>query len=403
MPRAPFYRLKPMSDTSSPTVHPQIHWSENGAEHSARWRSESGMPPPRRVVIADDRTTADQAYRLACEGTAMLWRGDFQNARQLLQALARRADHKNDKPSKKAKAAKLAKPESTATEAFHLHRQAQSQRARTLAMLLLPFDADYTIPLRRAPDVKLACNEAYGRGEEAFVASLRELLGLIGAHEWRRTGVELPALGQRIHPHYGVFAPIRGEYVGLVADAPLPPRASLAFDIGTGTGVLAAVLAQRGVARIVATDQDPRALSCARENLARLDLQGKVNVVQADLFPAGRAPLVVCNPPWLPARPSSPIEYAVYDPDSRMLRGFLAGLADHLEPSGEGWLILSDLAEHLGLRPRAQLLEWIEQAGLKVVDRLDVQPTHPRAQDATDSLHAARSQEITSLWRLAAV
>ncbi|MBE3028020.1 class I SAM-dependent methyltransferase [Janthinobacterium sp. GW458P] len=392
-----------MSDTSSPTVHPQIHWSENGAEHSARWRSESGMPPPRRVVIADDRTTADQAYRLACEGTAMLWRGDFQNARQLLQALARRADHKNDKPSKKAKAAKLAKPESTATEAFHLHRQAQSQRARTLAMLLLPFDADYTIPLRRAPDVKLACNEAYGRGEEAFVASLRELLGLIGAHEWRRTGVELPALGQRIHPHYGVFAPIRGEYVGLVADAPLPPRASLAFDIGTGTGVLAAVLAQRGVARIVATDQDPRALSCARENLARLDLQGKVNVVQADLFPAGRAPLVVCNPPWLPARPSSPIEYAVYDPDSRMLRGFLAGLADHLEPSGEGWLILSDLAEHLGLRPRAQLLEWIEQAGLKVVDRLDVQPTHPRAQDATDSLHAARSQEITSLWRLAAV
>ncbi|WP_308922107.1 class I SAM-dependent methyltransferase [Janthinobacterium sp. J1-1] len=391
-----------MPDTPTSTVHPQIHWSENGVEQSARWRSESGMPPPKRVVIADDRTTADQAYRLACEGTAMLWRGDFQNARQLLQALARRADHKNDKPSKKALAAKLAKPEPTATEAFHLHRQAQSQRARTLAMLLLPFDADYTIPLRRAPDVKLACNEAYGRGETPFVASLRELLGLIGAHEWRRTGVELPALGQRIHPHYGVFAPIRGEYVGLVADAPLPPRASLAFDIGTGTGVLAAVLAQRGVKRIVATDQDPRALSCARENLARLDLAGQVEVIQADLFPPGRAPLVVCNPPWLPARPSSPIEYAVYDPDSRMLRGFLAGLKDHLEPAGEGWLILSDLAEHLGLRPRAQLLEWIAAAGLKVVDRLDVAPTHPRAQDATDSLHAARSKEITSLWRLAA-
>ena len=402
MPRALFFRLNPMPDTPTSPVHPQLHWNENGAEHSARWRSESGMPPPRRVVIADDRTTADQAYRLACEGTAMLWRGDFQNARQLLQALARRADHKNDKPSKKALAAKLAKPEPTATEAFHLHRQAQSQRARTLAMLLLPFDADYTIPLRRAPDVKLACNEAYGRGEEPFVASLRELLGLIGAHEWRRTGVELPALGQRIHPHYGVFAPIRGEYVGLVAEAPLPPRANLAFDIGTGTGVLAAVLAQRGVKRIVATDQDPRALSCARENLARLDLADKVEVVQADLFPAGRAPLVVCNPPWLPARPSSPIEYAVYDPDSRMLRGFLAGLKDHLEPAGEGWLILSDLAEHLGLRPRAQLLEWIAAAGLKVVDRLDVAPTHPRAQDATDSLHAARSKEITSLWRLAA-
>jgi hypothetical protein len=93
------------------------------------------MPPPKRVVIADDRTNADVAYRLACEGTAMLWRGDFQNARQLLQALARRADHKG--AAAKAKPAKLP---ATPTEAFHLHRQAQSQRARTLAMLLIPFD-----------------------------------------------------------------------------------------------------------------------------------------------------------------------------------------------------------------------------------------------------------------------
>ncbi|HEV7814027.1 MAG TPA: class I SAM-dependent methyltransferase, partial [Janthinobacterium sp.] len=358
--------------------YPTIHWIEAGEERSARWRSESGTPAPKRVVIADDRTSADVAFRLACEGTALLWRGDFQNARQLLQALARRADHKHDKGGKRGKPAKVA---ASPAEAFHLHRQAQSQRARTLAMLLLPFDADYGIPLRRAPDVKLACNEAYGRGEEAFVASLRELLGLIGAHEWRRTGIELAALGARIHPHYGVFAPVRSEYVGLVANAPLPPQAGLAFDIGTGTGVLAAVLARRGVARTVATDQDPRALSCARENLARLELDDKVEVIQADLFPPGRAPLVACNPPWLPARPSSPIEYAVYDPDSRMLRGFLGGLAAHLEPGGEGWLILSDLAEHLGLRPRAELLAWIAAAGLTVLGRLDVKPTHPRAAD----------------------
>jgi methylase of polypeptide subunit release factors len=385
--------------------HPLIHWSENGVEHSARWRSESGMAPPKRVVIADDRTSADQAYRLACEGTALLWRGDFQNARQLLQALARRADQKNDKPKRAKKIDPTAAPAAPIAPqaAFHLHRQAQSQRARTLAMLLLPFEADYTIALRRAPDVQLACNQAYGRGEEPFVASLRELLGLIGAHEWRRTGVELTQLEQRIHPHYGVFAPIRSEYVTLVDQAPLPPRASLAFDIGTGTGVLAAVLAKRGIQRIVATDLDPRALSCARENLARLNLSDKVEVIQADLFPPGKAPLIVCNPPWLPARPSSPIEHAVYDPDSAMLRGFLAGLGAHLEAGGEGWLILSDLAEHLGLRTRAELLDWIAQGGLKVLARSDVKPSHPRAQDATDALHAARAAEVTSLWRLASI
>ncbi len=375
----------------------RIHWTESDQERSALWRSESGMPAPKKVVIADDKTPADVAYRLACEGTALLWRGDFQNARQLLQALARRADHKGGKP----KRAKEPKAAPTLAEAFHLHRQAQSQRARTLAMLLIPFDADYTIPLRRAPEVKLACNEAYGRGEEPFVASLRELLGVIGAHEWRKNGVEIAALDARIHPHYGVFSPIRGEYVQLVADAPLPEGADRAFDIGTGTGVLAAVLAERGVKQVIATDMDQRALSCARENIQRLELQEQVQVVQADLFPQGRAPLVVCNPPWLPGRPSSSIEYAIYDPDSRMLRGFLGGLPDHLAPGGEGWLILSDLAEHLGLRPRDQLMGWIEAAGLKVIERIDVRPTHPRAADASDPLHAARAAEVTSLWRLA--
>ena len=375
-----------------------IHWTENGEDRSARWRSESGMAPPKRVIIADDTTNADTAYRLACEGTALLWKGDFQNARQLLQALARRADHKGGK-GKKAKAPKVP---ATPTEAFHLHRQAQSQRGRTLAMLLIPFEADYSIPLRRAPDVKLACNEAYGRGEEAFAMSLRELLGVIGAHEWRRNGVEIPALGERIHPHYGVFSPVRGEYVALVNEAPLPKNAKLAFDIGVGTGVLSAVLARRGIERVVATDQDQRALSCARENLQHLGLNQQVELVKANLFPEGRAPLVVCNPPWVPARPSSPIEHAVYDPDSGMLRGFLGGLKEHLTPGGEGWLILSDLAEHLGLRPREQLMEWITAAGLKVVDRHDVRPTHPRAADATDPLHAARAAEVTSLWRLAA-
>lgn len=379
----------------------RITWTEGGATHSARWRSESGAPPPKRVQIADDTLTADAAHRLASEGTAMLWRGDFQNARQLLRALARRTD----KPKKDKPGAAAASP----VDAFNLHRQAQSQRARTLAMLVLEFDGEHRMTLRRAPDVAQACREAYGPGDAAqgnYVVSLRELLGLIGAHEWRKKGVEIAALGgRRIHPHYGVFAPVRGEYVRLVADAPLPAALaadSVAFDIGTGTGVLAAVLARRGLARVVATDQDLRALACARENLQRLGLAGQVALQQADLFPEGRALLIVCNPPWVPARPSSPIEHAVYDPGSRMLRGFLHGLAAHLAPGGEGWLILSDLAEHLGLRPRTELLAWVDAAGLQVLGRLAARPQHTKVFDVADALHAARAAEITSLWRLAA-
>lgn len=363
------------------------------------WRAESGAAAPRRVVLADDTLSADTAYRLACEGTGLLWQGDFHNARQLLQALARRTERKPKKGKKPA-------PDIAPAQAFNLHRQALGQRARILAMVIVPLNGDYRIPLRRAPDLTQACTQAWGPATgEACMVSLRELLGVVGAHEWRKKGVAIAALGEaphhRIHPHYGVFSPVRGEYVDLVANTPIQNK-SLAFDIGVGTGVLSAVLAKRGVQRIVATDQDPRALTCARENLQRLQYLPQVELVQTDLFPEGQAPLVVCNPPWVPARPSSPIEHAVYDEGSRMLRGFLSGLGAHLTPDGEGWLILSDLAEHLGLRSREELLGWIAQAGLQVLGRHDIQPRHGKAADETDPLHAARAKEITSLWRLAA-
>lgn len=366
-------------------------WTEEGTSQSALWRSENATRVPQRIVVADDRLTADTAYRYACEGTAILWRGDYQNARQLLQAMARRIDKK---PVKKRPA--------TLLEAFHLYRQAQLQRARILGMLLIPLDAQYAIPLRRAPDVRQACLEAYGEAEEDSLVSLRELLGVIGAHEWRKNGVEIPVLGAKIHPHYGVYSPVRGEYLELVAEVPLGNK-QRAFDIGTGTGVIAALLAKRGMAQVIATDMDERAIVCATENIQRLALQKQVDVIKADLFPSGRADLIVCNPPWLPASANSRLDHAIYDPDSCMLKGFLNGLAEHLEAGGEGWLILSDLAEHLGLRTRQQLLEMFATAGLHVIDKLDIKPRHPKTADQSDPLYAARQAEVTSLWVLSAL
>ncbi len=367
-----------------------LNWLEADIEHSAPWHAENGTPPPKRVIIVDDTLNADTAHRLACEGNGLLYRGDFNNARLLLQALARRIDRPRKKPAKKAE---------SPVQAFHLNRQSQSLRARVLGMVLIELEADYRIPLRRAPDVKAAYTQVLGEHHPAFVTSLRELLSVISAYEWRKKGVEIPEINGRIYPHYGVFSPIRGEYIHLVANAPLSDK-TLAFDIGTGTGVLAAVLARRGVEHIVATEQDPRAIKCAQDNINQLGLNTQVEILPADLFPAGRAPLIVCNPPWLPARPNTPIEHAIYDFDSQMLRNFLNGLSAHLTADGEAWLILSDLAEHLGLRSRETLLAWIDQAGLQVLDRIDTKPQHPKANDPTDPLYQARSMEITSLWRL---
>ena len=376
------------------------------------WHSENHWPAPETVVVADDRMTADAAYRLAKSGTGMLWAGDFQNARQLLGALARRIDHidtarRRTHPPRRGPAA-----------LFERTRADAHERARLLGLVLIPLDADYTIALRRAPDARAACLETYGpAGRTATVTSLRELLGVMGAHEWRVRGVDVPALGGSIHAHYGVFSPVRGEYLDLVLAAPLPASAATtatgtesaaadasrtAFDIGTGTGVIAAILAGRGFDRVIGTDTAPRALACARENVARLGLTKTVTIEDTDQFPSGLADLIVCNPPWIPGAAVTATDHAVYDPDGQMLQGFLSGLAGHLTPGGEGWLVLSDIAEHLGLRSRDALLDQFDDAGLEVVARLDTKPVHRKAADADDPLHAARSAEVTSLWRLRA-
>ena len=361
-----------------------LEWLEGGENRRARWQSESAAPP-KKIVLADDGTRADAAFRLAAEGTALIYEGDYQNARQLLAAITHRV-----KPPKQT--GELAHD-------FHLYRQARGRCAQIAGRLLVPVNADLSIPLRRAPDLREALSEAWGAFDGPRVAPLREVLGAVGAHEWRKKGVPVPALNGRVHPHYGAFAPIRGEYVGLVANAPLG-GAREAWDVGTGTGVLALVLAQRGVPRVVATDIDPRVLDCARENVKRFGLQAQIDVREADLWPEGKAELIVCNPPWLPGRPTSRLERAIYDPDSSFLTRFIAELPAHLTPGGEGWLVLSDLAERLGLRPPGWLEQSFERAGLRVLGVSRTAAAHPRARDASDVFHAARAAEQTALYRL---
>ena len=123
----------------------------------------------------------------------------------------------------------------------------------------------------------------------------------------------------------------------------------MGYEVGVGTGVLTALLLRRGVRRVVATDVNPRALACARDNLTRLQLMDRVTLVEGDWLAAvsergegtmehlcqqqqqqGRADLIVCNPPWLPLAPHSLLDRGVYDLHSDMLQAFLRYSADPL-------------------------------------------------------------------------
>jgi SAM-dependent methyltransferase len=273
----------------------------------------------------------------------------------------------------------------------HVRQQAHGPVSSHLGLLHAPDSSPACQPV---PDP--AGGDSRDPAGDHLVLPLPELLGMLGAHRWRIRGLRVPALGATIHPHYGVFAPTRQEYVDLVAGVPLP-RVRTAFDIGTGTGVLAVLLAQRGAAQVIATDVEPRAVVCARDNVRRLGLGGRIRVEHQDLFSRGRADLIVCNPPWLPAEPTSPLEAAVYDPGGSMLRRLVHEVPHHLAPGGEAWLILSDLAERLGLRDEPTGM--FAAAGLVVAGRHDVRPRH-RTRRRGDPLSEHRAAEIVSLWRL---
>ncbi|ASK28062.1 methyltransferase [Neisseria chenwenguii] len=362
------------------------------------WRNESTQKPPKAAVYPAE-ANADKILKAAYEHTATVWTGDFHNAKQVLAAMKKRVK----RPSEKKRAGggdAVAERSRNIQTAFHAHRMKQAQQSRILNMLAVEIGAGFTLDIPRAPDVKAALADVYGKPNDApFLLPLNQLLGFIGAHEWHKKGVEIPALGGRIHVPFGVFSPLRGEYLDLIAAALAGSKFQTAFDIGTGSGIIAALLAKHGVPKITATDTNPRAVACACANFCRLDLDNIV-IEKTDLFPAGCADLIVCNPPWLPAKPSSAVEAALYDPESRMLEGFLNGAAAHLNDGGEVWLVMSDLAEHLHLREQDFLPQCFQTASLEIAEVLQTRPKHAKAADENDPLAFARGREVTSLYRL---
>lgn len=365
---------------------PAVTFTFEGREVS--WRSESQAPPPRAVARVDDRLTANAAIARARRGEHLLYQGDFRNARQLVSAMSRRVQRRRS-----------GKPLSP-LDTFRAERLARLREHETVSRVVVLLDEKYRlVDLKSAPEVAEACEEVWGEAERPTLVSLKALLGMIGAHEWRRRGLSVRGLKGKLKPAYGVFLPTRPEYADLLLRAPAPTGKRV-FDIGTGTGVLSFLLLERGAASATGTDLEPRAVACANENAKALGYKGRFEAQVQDMFPEGRAELVVANPPWIPEPAKNRLDRAVYDEGHAFLRAFLTGLPAHLEKSGEGWLLMSNLAELLGLRSGSFLKEAIEAAGLRVNWSLQLQAQHKKASDDEDPLHAARAHEVTTLYCL---
>jgi len=404
----------PKFDEQSSTVEYDLmcdHFQENDVDSSSSLDA----------IIADDTTSASTARRHIQHGHALIYQGDYHNARQLLTAIKRRTPKKsslktNRRPTKTPPIAKLWKQQ----------RQNVYNQTQETKMIMVEVDANHTlVNLRRPPNVQDILSSMYSSRKEPYVLPLRDLLGMIGAHEWYKKGVLIPQLGECIYPTYGVFAPTRNEYLDLVDQAATQFSINDAYsndeekivmmDIGCGTGVLSALMLKKHneiIDRVIATDTNPSAIQCSQDNISRLGFNSKVQLIQTDLFPAdgSKADLIVSNPPWIPGRTDSWLDRAIFDDnDLSFLRRFLLNVKTHLKSkqNSEVWLLLSNLAELLGLRSRNDLMEMIDAGSLQVVDVYHTKPKHPKTSKSRHSyrgeheeIAAARAAEITSLYRL---
>lgn len=349
------------------------------------YRNESTQKPLKQAMAVSVSSSAQHILKNAHNQIASVWKGDFHQAKQILSAMKKRVR-------------KPISPQNDPATAFHLHRLAKSQQSRLINSLLIEIKEHFVLDLPRAPDVSAALRHVYEQDNDAsFLLPLNQLLGFIGAYEWYQKGIEIQELKQIFHIPFGVFSPLRGEYLALMMKPDLPPNIQTALDVGTGSGVLAGILSKRGVPNVLAIDNNPRAVACAQQNL---DKMSNIRIIQGDLFPDERVDLMVCNPPWLPAKPTSVIETALYDDKHLMLKNFLEKSKQYLNSNGRIWLIMSDLAEYLGLRDKNILNQWFDDFGWTIEQMFHTRPTHAKAYDESDPLAFARNHEVTTLYVL---
>lgn len=153
------------------------------------------------------------------------------------------------------------------------------------------------------------------------------------------------------------------------------PHSGAVLDIGTGSGILSLMVAQRSLGKlpITALEIDPEAAQQAQENVAESPWPNAIAVVHADALhwqPTNRFELIISNPPYFADSLGSPNQarHQARHTDSLPFTKLLACAAQWLTPDGQFCMILP-------VSSGLQVVRIATQSGWCIQRQCDVQPT----------------------------
>lgn len=158
-----------------------------------------------------------------------------------------------------------------------------------------------------------------------------------------------------------------------------PQQSKTILDIGTGTGILALMLAQKSTAAIDAIDVDIEAIAQAKENVEFCKWRERIKVSHTSLQKyvkecPHKYDLIVSNPPYFTDSSKSPEEGRTLARHNDFLPfvELVEGVVALLEPKGKFYVILP--TKEAGI-----LKELAEKKGLRLSRLLRVRTKHDKA------------------------
>lgn len=149
--------------------------------------------------------------------------------------------------------------------------------------------------------------------------------------------------GLRIELDPQVYEPAEDTF--LLAEAVEVRPGEVALDVGTGTGLIALLMAKK--ARFVlGVDINPKAVEVARRN-AGLNGIKNVEFRLSDLFEnvEGEFDVITFNAPYLPGEPQEPIDLALVGGEEgrEVIDRFIEEVGNYLKPGGRVYLVQSSI------------------------------------------------------------